>query len=457
MGGEPSADAALSPGDTLGPYTIVRAIGRGASGAVYEARKQPLDKRIALKLLHAGALANAHQLGRFQREARAAAALRHPNIVDVDDVGVIDGVAFLAMEFLEGETLGALLKREGPLPLGAALDLMLPVLSAVAAINESGVVHRDLKPDNIFLWSAGGQTHPKLLDFGVAKLADPSAGNELTQTGDLVGTPNYMSPEQWKSARDATAQSDQWALAVILFRCLTGRLPFEADDVPAMVFRVTLTPPTTLRTYVPELPESLEREVLRAFEKDPAQRHPSVRAFARALLPFATPGSQERWRQVFGAADPTAAPALPLATPAPGERGAGTLDRAAREVSAPDGARRPVPWRWSVLVAVVIASAAVGVGIRFVTHRPHPELTPVGPGASAVVRAAMPTPVAEDASVRLATPDVAIGQTAAPSHSVMADAGIGPMTVPRVVNRPEPRTPAPRPPSNRQGWNRMIL
>jgi serine/threonine-protein kinase len=455
MGGESSSDTTLSPGDTLGPYTIVRAIGRGAAGAVYEARKQPLDKRIALKLLHAGALANAHQLGRFQREARAAAALRHPNIVDVDDVGVIDGVAFLAMEFLEGETLGALLKREGPLPVGTALDLMLPVLSAVAAINESGVVHRDLKPDNVFLWRAGGQTHPKLLDFGVAKLADPGAGNELTQTGDLVGTPNYMAPEQWKSARDATAQSDQWALAVILFRCLTGRLPFEADDVPTMVFRVTLTPPTTLRTYVPELPESLEREVLRGLEKDPAHRHPSVRAFAQALLPFATPGSQERWRQVFGAADPTAAPTHPLANIAPGERSAGTLDRAAREVSAPEGARRPMPWRWSVLVAVVVASAAVGVAVRVATHRPHPEVTPVGPGAPRVVRASVPTPVTEDASVHLPTPEVAIGQTPDPSPPVRADAGIAPVTVPRVTNRPA--SPPPPPPVNRRRPAPMIL
>lgn len=429
MGGEPSTDTSLSPGDALGPYTIVRAIGRGASGAVYEARKQPLDKRIALKLLHAGALANAHQLGRFQREARAAAALRHPNIVDVDDVGVIDGVPFLAMEFLEGETLGALLKRDAPLPLGSALDLMLPVLSAVAAINESGVVHRDLKPDNIFLWRAAGQTHPKLLDFGVAKLADVGAGNELTQTGDLVGTPNYMSPEQWKSARDATAQSDQWALAVILFRCLTGRLPFEADDVPAMVFRVTLTPPTTLRTYVPELPEALEREVLRAFEKDPAQRHPSVRAFARALLPFASPGSQERWRDAFGSAASPDTPAPPLAAATPGETSAGTLDRAAREMSAMDGARRSVPWRWSVVVAVVIASAAVGVGIRVATHQPRPELSPVGPGAPALVRAPAPAAATEDAPVRAPLPAV----------TADVDAGAAPGPSPAPVRRPPPR------------------
>jgi serine/threonine-protein kinase len=166
---------------TLGPYTLLRELGAGAFGAVYEARKEPLNKRIALKILHPDKARDAQYNARFVQEAQAAASLRHPHIVDVDDVGVLDGVPFLAMEFLDGETLSEHLKREGPLSTAAALDLLLPVFSAVAAVHDRGIVHRDLKPDNVFLWRPStGIVHPKLLDFGIAKVRESIDGAGLT-------------------------------------------------------------------------------------------------------------------------------------------------------------------------------------------------------------------------------------------------------------------------------------
>ena len=231
MGQEPEL---LLAGQVIGPYTIVRHLGSGAFGAVYEAHKRPLDKRIALKLLHKHKALDTSVVARFMQEARAAASLRHPHIVEVDDVGVLDGVPFLAMEFLEGESLAARLTREGPLSIATTLSLMLPIFSAVAAVHDRGIVHRDLKPENIHLWKPfAGRVHPKLLDFGIAKVREGQQGQSLTQMGAIMGTPAYMSAEQWGGSKNATAASDQWALGAILFECLTGRLPFEADEIQA--------------------------------------------------------------------------------------------------------------------------------------------------------------------------------------------------------------------------------
>jgi len=165
-------------------------------GAVYEAVHLDLEKRVALKVLLPSMASTAELVARFEREGRAAAKIRHPNVVDVSDVGVEAGAPFLVMEFLEGESLAGMLHREGALPVGRVAEVMLPVMGAVAAAHALGVVHRDLKPDNIFLARLGdGTVVPKVLDFGISKTA-PNGGPALTGTGVMMGTPCYMSPEQ---------------------------------------------------------------------------------------------------------------------------------------------------------------------------------------------------------------------------------------------------------------------
>ncbi|MBK6534088.1 MAG: serine/threonine protein kinase [Deltaproteobacteria bacterium] len=185
--------ATLRAGSAFGRYTIQRVLGAGAFGAVYEATQQPLGKRVALKILHASQMHNMEALHRFTSEAEATAKLRHPHIVDVLDLGAHEGVPFIAMEYLEGESLGARLHREGRLSARAAVDLLLPVMSAVATVHDAAIVHRDLKPDNIFLAMVRpGKVQAKVLDFGIAKVSE--ARHSLTRTGSMMGTVFYMSP-----------------------------------------------------------------------------------------------------------------------------------------------------------------------------------------------------------------------------------------------------------------------
>ena len=174
----------IAEGSMFGRYRVVRQIGRGGMGAVYEAVHSDLEKRVALKVLLPSTASQTELVARFEREARAAARVRHPNVVDVSDVGVEAGVAWLVMEHLEGEDLSGLLRREGALPLSRVAELMLPVLGAVEAAHSLGVVHRDLKPENIFLARMrDGTIVPKVLDFGISKMAPAGGGPALTSTG----------------------------------------------------------------------------------------------------------------------------------------------------------------------------------------------------------------------------------------------------------------------------------
>ena len=205
-------------------------------GVVYEAEHTGLKKHVAIKTLHSTMASDPLIRARFLREGEAASKIRHPNVVDISDI--IDDGAFpyLVMEFLEGESLEALIDREVPLPLHRIADLLLPIFSAVNAAHEEGVVHRDLKPANIFLCrQRDGSLVPKVLDFGISKLADYSDTKGLTGTDSILGTPEYMSPEQIRGSRDVTSASDQYALGVILYECATGRLPFTNESMYELI------------------------------------------------------------------------------------------------------------------------------------------------------------------------------------------------------------------------------
>ncbi len=285
----------LPAGTTLARYELVRPIGRGGNGVVYEAFDALLSRRVALKVCampDAGALARHHE-ERFLREARAAAHVRHPNVVNVFDFGVEGDLAFLVMELVEGETLAALLRREGALGIARTLEILLPILSAAAKLHAHGVVHRDIKPANILLGTGDGAV-PKLTDFGLSRFVEEASN--LTDSGVTMGTPEYMAPEVTRGLPEASERSDQYALGVVLYECVTGARPFRgatAYDVMQAVVRGAIVPPSTLE---PSLPEGFDRAVLRAMHREPRKRFASVDQLAGALVAFASEAVAERWQ-----------------------------------------------------------------------------------------------------------------------------------------------------------------
>jgi serine/threonine-protein kinase len=275
-------------GTVLGKHVLLRLLGEGGMGAVYEAKHQDLGRRAAVKVLFERYARSSDQRLRFLREGQAASLVRHPNVVDVYDVGVDNEYPYLVMEYLEGEDLSAVIARERCLTVQRTADLLLPVVAAVSAAHQLGVVHRDLKPENIFLASTHGGIHPKVLDFGISKLVDVDNIESLTETGAFLGTPQYMSPEQAQGAKHIDHRSDQYSLGVILYQCVTGRRPVEEQSLYALIQRIIraeFPPPSQLN---PELPPELEAVILRAMAFDRNDRFPNTRALGQALLEFAS-------------------------------------------------------------------------------------------------------------------------------------------------------------------------
>jgi eukaryotic-like serine/threonine-protein kinase len=308
--GDPRAtmNESVPPGGTFGRYEIVRMIGAGGMGNVYEARHVELDKRVALKVLSRRLAKNSVYLERFLREGRVAAKLDHAHVVDVFDVGTHEGSPFLVMEFLVGRDLEVHLKEEGSLDAAPAVDILLPILSALMAAHRVGLIHRDLKPANIFLATAAhGGFHPKLLDFGIAKPHNEDQ-KALTGTADVFGTPQYMAPEQVRKSRDADARSDQYSMGAVLYRALAGCEAYELDDASMFellerVVAGSFPKPSSIRR---DIPEQLEGIVLRAMARLPEDRFQSIQEFGAALLPFASASSRNTWSPLFATADASA-------------------------------------------------------------------------------------------------------------------------------------------------------
>jgi serine/threonine-protein kinase len=317
-------DTDLQPGASFGRYTILRKLGTGGMATVYEARHVDLHKRVALKVLHPWHALRVEVVQRFVLEARVASRLAHPNVVGISDIGVVDGTTFLAMDLLEGEELSALVARDGPLPLERLADIMLPVISAVAAAHEAGILHRDLKPDNVFLARRRplGE-HPVLLDFGISKADTGGLASPLTAAGEVLGTPPYMSPEQvMRGMEFFDERSDQYALGVTLYELATGTLPFsDAAGLQPLFVAIAqgnAPPPSSRRAGIPP---AFEAVVARAMAHDPASRFPSVLDLGRALLPFAGQLSRMLWGPVL-AHDDTPTVRTPKVTLRPSDLGA---------------------------------------------------------------------------------------------------------------------------------------
>ncbi len=277
-------------GQTLGgTYRLVRQLGKGGWGAVYEAEHRTIGKLVAIKVLRPELTENEDAVRRFVQEARAAAAIRHRSIIDIHDIrSEDDGPIYLVMELLEGASLGDELDRQGQLDINLAAYVACQVLSALDATHRKGIVHRDLKPDNIFLVRTGlALPEVKLLDFGVSKMLYPEDGAEsLTQTGALVGTPHYMAPEQAAGRTDLDHRVDVYAVGVILYQCLTGALPFKGPNPMALVQEILNAPVVPPGRRREDIPPELDRIVERAMSRERERRYREASQMLAALLPF---------------------------------------------------------------------------------------------------------------------------------------------------------------------------
>src|SRR6187551_3789173 len=259
-------------------YRVIRLIGEGAMGGIYEARQLRLDKRVAIKVLARELAANGEALLRFHREAEITSQLGHPHIINVFDFGTTeDGQPFLVMEYLEGEDLANKIHRKKALSLTATVRIIKQAASALAETHAKGVVHRDLKPANLFIVRVQGEDFAKVLDFGISKVR--AASTALTNASTLMGTPMYMAPEQAKGETELDHWTDQWALACITYEMLAGRPPFVGDDTAALLYQVVHENPPPLAQFNADLPSSVDGIIRRALTKDQNERFPHVTAF----------------------------------------------------------------------------------------------------------------------------------------------------------------------------------
>ncbi len=265
-----------------GAYAIESQIGRGGMGVVYRAHDERLKRTVAIKVLPPELAYRRDIRARFMREAETAARLSHPNIVPIHSVGEADDLVYFVMGYVDGESLAERLKRRGRLSIDEARRIMRETSDALAAAHQQGVIHRDVKPDNILL--DGTRARVMVTDFGIAKaLSAEGAGGTLTDTGVAIGTPAFMSPEQAAGERVIDGRSDIYSLGVVAFQMLTGELPFQSPTVPGLLMKQISAPPTPVDRIRPETPRDLVLTVMRCLEKEPGDRWPTADALRRAL------------------------------------------------------------------------------------------------------------------------------------------------------------------------------
>ena len=265
-----------SGGDMLRPgsvfanrYEVKEILGAGGMGVVYRALDRELQEPVAIKTLKPEAMLNASALERFKQEIRLARKIAHRNVVRTYDLGELNGIYYLTMEYVEGTSLKSLIQNRGKLPLTVTLTVGKQLCRALEVAHQEGIIHRDIKPQNMVVEPSG---FLKVMDFGIARLVNPPKGKGLTEAGTSIGTPDYMSPEQLSGA-ELDARSDLYSAGVVLFECVTGTLPFEADTTWALVAKHIEEPVPDPRTRNAEVPEPLARVILKAMAKEPEQRY----------------------------------------------------------------------------------------------------------------------------------------------------------------------------------------
>jgi serine/threonine-protein kinase len=464
-----------------GKFRIERILGQGGMGVVAVATHLQLDQLVALKVVHDPMVGDAEVVERFMREARASARLRSEHVCRVSDVGQLDGGApYIVMELLEGSDLQGVI-ASGTLPVETAVDYVLQACVAIAEAHALGIVHRDLKPANLFLTRRlDGTPLIKVLDFGIAK-ATSASDFKITRTSTIMGSPGYMSPEQLRSARDADNRSDIWALGVILYELVSGRLPFLGNSVTELAVKVVIDPPEPLAIDAPQF----ARIVYRCLEKTADDRYPTVAALAADLAPLgseaagrsaALVATVSRERPVVGAA-PSAAPVPRVATtqhtgaprssetpaprssetpaprssetPTPRSQGRATTLETAASQSASAAIHPPGKRRLGLVIGGIAVAAVAAVAAVVAVRGPSPEARSAPPPAAAhpsgdAGLAAAPEPHAivdagSDAEVQAGLPELRakLGKLAA-AHDwsavlELADLGSGDPAIAEVV------------------------
>ncbi|WP_437588462.1 serine/threonine-protein kinase [Sorangium sp. So ce1000] len=262
-------------------YRLERRLGGGGMGDLWLAFDIKLRRRVVIKFIRSFAATEPELIARFEREARASARVRSPYVIETYDYGVDRGCAFIVMEYLEGEDLNRRLEREQRIPLAQATALFTQLGKALDAIHAAGVIHRDLKPGNVFITSSGGDDLVKVLDFGVAKSS--CSRDRITKTGMVLGTPRYMSPEQTMAPKQVDYRSDLWSMAVILYRAITGQCPFEGANINELVRHICQTSFRRASERAPELPPGIDAFFARTFEFDPDARFQSGKEMMEAF------------------------------------------------------------------------------------------------------------------------------------------------------------------------------
>lgn len=289
----------LSTGEIIdGKYRIIRLLGEGGMGAVYEGENTRIHRRVAIKVLHANVAAQGEAVARFEREAQAAGRIGSDHIVEVLDLGALSsGDRYLVMEYMDGEGLGDRIKQRGRLTPEELMPIAQQLLIGLGAAHGAGIIHRDLKPDNVFLLkSRGGHADfVKLLDFGISKFNQLSgdSGFSMTRTGAVMGTPYYMAPEQAKGSRELDHRVDLYAVGVILYEALTGQVPFNADTFNELLFKIVLEEPRPLAAVDPTIDAGFAAIVTKAMARDPALRFQTAQEFQAALEQWSAGGGAE--------------------------------------------------------------------------------------------------------------------------------------------------------------------
>jgi serine/threonine-protein kinase len=307
----------LQQGQVLdGKYKIVRVIGEGGMGAVYEGENVRIRRRVAIKVLHAGVASNTEMVQRFEREAQVAGTVGNDHILEILDMGALPGgERYMVMEYLDGETMTDRIKVRGRLTAAEAVKLLRQVLRGLAAAHGAGIVHRDLKPDNIFILKekAGIKDYVKIIDFGISKFSEQGATSpRMTRTGALMGTPHYMAPEQATGSTEIDRRTDIYAVGIIMYEAVTGRVPFQAETFNQLLFEIALAKIIPARQVVPELDPAVDSIIMKASARDPAQRFQTCDEFAAALEAWERSGSavsvppEQSLEAIFAASVPRA-------------------------------------------------------------------------------------------------------------------------------------------------------
>jgi serine/threonine protein kinase len=352
---------------TVGNYRILELLGEGGMGAVYLAEHPGIGRKAAVKVLHPGMAQNEEVVTRFFNEARAANAIHHPGIVEIFDFGTLaSGATYIIMEYLDGESLAARIRRSGRLRVGDAVELAAQTADVLGAAHEKGIVHRDLKPDNLFLVAdprRPGREMVKVLDFGIAKLnaGTTGSGSVKTRTGTVMGTPLYMSPEQCRGTKEVDHRADIYALGIILYEMLCGEPPFVSEGHGELIHMHIGTPPAPPRTHDPGIPEELERVVLTSLAKDPGQRFATMGEFQQALR--GSPARTVPAPQIDPVAPPPRAPR--------GDPPQTTFSSAASVIEDRATARPRARWKTPAAVVALLA-AGLGAAAIFVAESTKP-------------------------------------------------------------------------------------